>query len=242
MSSVRVPTPLRAYAGGLKTIEVEGATVGAVLHELTARYPELRGHLFDESGSLRAFVHVFLGDRDVRELNGDATPLADSDQILIVPSIAGGMDRPSPVRQVDHTALRVNQAVIIALLGAAYIANAPIAVAFVAAVMLLGSAVGRPGFLPVYALLRSTRRFRPDVIEDNPEPHRFAQLLGGLVLAGSTAAFLGAATSLGWILSWIVIALAGLNLFGGYCLGCALYYWLARLGVPGFRRQPIPRS
>jgi hypothetical protein len=130
---------------------------------------------------------------------------------------------------------------IIALLGAAFIADSPIVVAFVAAVMLAGSAVGRPGFLPVYRLLRSASLFRPDVIDDNPEPHRFAQLLGGVVLAGATAAFLGLAQGPGWILTWVVIALAGLNLFGNFCLGCAMYYWLARLGVPGFGRLPIRR-
>ena len=42
----------------------------------------------------------------------------------------------------------------------------------------------------------------------------------------------------GWVLVWIVIALAALNLFGGFCVGCALYYWLTRLGVPGFTKQP----
>ncbi|HET7011259.1 MAG TPA: MoaD/ThiS family protein, partial [Anaerolineales bacterium] len=90
MSTVRVPTPLRAYADGLNVVEVEGATVGAALQDLAVRYPQLRKHLFDDAGSLRSFVHVFLGELDVRELEGEATPLSQSDQLLIVPSIAGG--------------------------------------------------------------------------------------------------------------------------------------------------------
>jgi hypothetical protein len=55
--------------------------------------------------------------------------------------------------------------------------------------------------------------------------------------AGSISLFLGA-TALGWILVWIVIALAALNAFGGFCVGCAMYYWLARLNVPGFTKTP----
>ena len=120
------------------------------------------------------------------------------------------------------------------------VADAPAVVPFVALVMLIGSAVGRPGFLPVYRALRSLRLFRPDIFEDNPEPHRFAQTLGGLVLAASTAAFVGGSSTMGWILAWIVIGLAALNLFGGFCLGCAVYYWFTRWGVPGFTQSPPP--
>ncbi len=144
----------------------------------------------------------------------------------------------SPARPVDHAALRTNQAVIISLLIAAFVADAPWLVALTGLVMLLGSARGRPGFLPLYRALRGMGIIKPDVVPDNPEPHRFAQLLGGLFLA---AAFVGLATGLttvGWILSWLVVALASLNLFGGFCLGCALYYWLNRLGTPGFRKAP----
>jgi molybdopterin converting factor small subunit len=240
MSSVRVPTPLRPYAEGLKTVEVDGATVGAALQDLALRYPQLRAHLFDEGGSLRSFVHVFLGDQDVRELSGEATPVRKDDQLLLVPSIAGGSGSPAPTRRVDHTALRVNQAMIIALLGAAYVANAAVLIPLVGFIMLLGSTLGRPGFVAVYGALRSTRLFRPEVYEDNPEPHRFAQTLGGIVLAASSAAFLAGLPSIAWFLAWVVIALAGLNLFGGYCLGCAVYYWLNRWGVPGFTQTPPP--
>jgi molybdopterin converting factor small subunit len=240
MSSVRVPAPLRPYAEGLKTVEVEGATVGAALQDLALRYPQLRTHLFDEGGSLRSFVHVFLGEQDVRELSGEATPVRKDDQLLIVPSIAGGANSPSATPRVDHTALRVNQAMIIALLGAAYVGDAAVLVPLTGFVMLLGSALGRPGFAAVYTALRGLRLFRPDVYDDNPEPHRFAQTLGGIVLGVSSAAFLASLPSLGWVLAWVVIALAGLNLFGGFCLGCAVYYWMNRWGVPGFTQTPPP--
>ena len=240
MSSVRVPTPLRPYVDGLKIVQVEGATVGAALQDLTVRYPQVRTHLFDTAGGLRSFVHVFVGEQDVRELNGVATPLRDDDQVLIVPSIAGGLTPPSRPRRVDHTALRVNQAMIISLLGAAYVADAPVVVVFVGFVMLLGSAFRRAGFQEVYRLLRVLNLSRPDVYEDNPEPHRFAQSLGGIVLAASSAAFIMGQAAWSWFLAWVVIVLAGLNLFGGYCLGCAVYYWLTRWGVPGFTQSPPP--
>ena len=79
---------------------------------------------------------------------------------------------------------------------------------------------------------------KPDVVDDNPEPHRFSQIVGFLFLtAGSVALYLGS-SFLGWTLVWIVVALAALNAFGGFCVGCAMYYWFARLNVPGFGKQP----
>jgi molybdopterin converting factor small subunit len=232
---IRVPTPLRLYTEGQKDVEVSGDTVASALHDLMERFPSLRPHLYDEGDTLRSFVHVFLGDRDIRDLSADGTRLQADDRLLIVPSIAGGA---APPRRVDHNALRVNQGMIIALLGAAFVTDTFWVAAGVGLVMLIGSAVGRPGFLPVYRLLRRTPWLHPDVYEDRPEPHRFAQTLGGVVLAAATFAFLAGLPVAGWALAWVVIALAGLNLFGGFCLGCAVYYWLARLKVPGFTHLP----
>jgi hypothetical protein len=80
------------------------------------------------------------------------------------------------------------------------------------------------------------------VLEDHPEPHRFAQTFGSVVLlAGSGLLFLGLA-GIGWGLTWLVIALAALNLFGGFCVGCAMYYWLNRMQVPGFYKSPPPET
>jgi hypothetical protein len=92
----------------------------------------------------------------------------------------------------------------------------------------------------VYWALRRLGLLKPDLIPDNPEPHRFAQGLGALVLLGGVAAFLAGLPSLGWGLVWLVIALAALNLFGGFCAGCAVYYWFNRLGLPGFSQSPPP--
>lgn len=146
-----------------------------------------------------------------------------------------------PETQVDHSALKTNQAFIIGLLVVAFVLNWSLLVALVGAVMLIGSLMKRPGFLPAYRALQRLGVLNPDIIRDHPEPHRFAQTLGGIFLAGGFAGLAtGAATTLGWILAWLVVALAALNLFGGFCVGCALYYWLSRLGIPGFNRQPPP--
>ena len=144
-----------------------------------------------------------------------------------------------PSGKVDHSALRVNQALIIIGLLVAFVLDLPWLVGVVALVMLIGTAIGRPGFFFVYlGILRPVEIVRPDPLADNPEPHRFAQGFGGVVAALSAALlFLGAAAA-GWALAWLVIVLAALNLFAGFCAGCAVYYWLHRLQVPGFAKSP----
>ena len=143
------------------------------------------------------------------------------------------------LQKVDHSALKANQLFIIAFSILAFILGQPILVAFVALVMGIGSVLKTPGFGIIYkSILKPRGWMKPDVLDDNPEPHRFSQIVGFVFLAaGSTALFLGSAV-LGWTLVWIVIALASLNAFGGFCVGCMVYYWLARLNMPGFGKQP----
>ncbi|HZY42047.1 MAG TPA: DUF4395 family protein, partial [Anaerolineae bacterium] len=69
--------------------------------------------------------------------------------------------------------------------------------------------------------------------------HLFAQGVGGAFLAAAALAFIANAAAVGWVLTWIVIALASLNLFAGICVGCLMYYWFNRLGVPGFKYARI---
>ncbi len=90
MPTIRIPTPLRPYTNSQAEIPVAGSTVGAVLSDLTTRYPNLRQHLYADSGELRAFVNVFLNEEDVRHIRGTDTPVTDQDRLMIVPSIAGG--------------------------------------------------------------------------------------------------------------------------------------------------------
>jgi len=144
-------------------------------------------------------------------------------------------------RRVDHSALRTNQAFIISLLILAFVLNSWIVVAFVSAVMIIGTLFPKAGlFKAVYFnVLKPSKIARPDVKIDNPEPHLFAQGLGGIFTLLSTVALLGGVPLLGWALSWLVVALAALNLFAGICVGCIMYYQFTRLGVPGFTRSPI---
>ena len=89
--NIHIPTPLRAFTGGEQTVSVPGATVGDALEQLTGAYPELRQHLFMADGKLRSFVNVYLNDDDIRYLpQKEATPAEESDELTIIPSIAGG--------------------------------------------------------------------------------------------------------------------------------------------------------
>ena len=239
MTTIRIPTPLRPYTNGRAEVPVAGQTVGAVLDHLTGQYPPLKQHLYTEAGELRAFVNVFLNDEDIRHIRGAETPVQDKDRLMIVPSIAGGM--AETLEKVDHSALRTNQAFIIGLLLAAYVGHAPWLVALVALVMAYGTARRQPGFKVFYTRLLKPRGWvKPDVLSDNPEPHVFAQGFGAVVLAGAVAAFWADLGALAWGLAWLVIALAALNLFVGFCAGCAVYYWLSRVHLPGFVKSPPP--
>ena len=141
----------------------------------------------------------------------------------------------STLRPVDHSAIRTNQAVIVLLLVLAFIFNVPLLAGLVALVMLLGTAFSKPGFFWIYTLLlRPLGWVKPDVLQDNPEPHRFAQGFGGTVVLAAFLALETGLAGLGWGLVWLVTGLAALNLFVGFCAGCAMYYWLGRFKVPGF--------
>jgi adenylyltransferase/sulfurtransferase len=89
---VRIPTPLRPFTGQQALIEIDGATVGQILDQLTTRFAELRPHLYAADGSLRTFVNVYVNDEDVRYLDQERTAVTASDTISIVPSVAGGSD------------------------------------------------------------------------------------------------------------------------------------------------------
>ncbi len=151
------------------------------------------------------------------------------------------MNMHNDARKVDQTALRVNQAFIISFLLIAFVLNSWLLVTFVGLVMLLGTAVPRLSlFKQLYRrLLLPAGLLRSDVIQDNPEPHRFAQGFGGVVLALAATALVLGQSFLGWALVWLVVILAGLNLFLGFCAGCFLYYQLNKLSVPGFEHSPV---
>lgn len=90
--TILIPTALQRYAGDRDRVQVEAATVEQALAQLTAIAPELRRHLFDDHGRLRQFVAIYVGDRDMRHLQGLETALQEGAEVTIVPSIAGGLD------------------------------------------------------------------------------------------------------------------------------------------------------
>jgi molybdopterin synthase sulfur carrier subunit len=91
---IHIPTPLRGYTAGLETVSIPGTTVNVVFQQLTIQYPELKQHLFTPEGKLRSFVNVYLNDDDIRYLEGQQeTAVKDSDELTIIPSIAGGVNQ-----------------------------------------------------------------------------------------------------------------------------------------------------
>jgi len=139
--------------------------------------------------------------------------------------------RPASRRQVDRTALRVNQAFIIGFLALAFLLDQPWLVAFVFAVMAIGTAFPQAAlFQRLYRdVLRPAGLLKPDLHDEDAAPHRFAQGMGAAVLLIATIALFAGATVLGWGLSFVVIALAAVNLFFGFCAGCFVYFQLQRL-------------
>lgn len=143
------------------------------------------------------------------------------------------------LKKIDHSAMTVNQVIIILLNIVAFVLNQPWLAALVTAGMLVGTLLGVPGFGFVYKYAaKPAGLVKPHVLLDNPEPHRFAQGLGGVFMLGGSLALFAGLSVLGWGLVWMVAALAALNAFGGFCAGCFIYYWLTRFGVPGFSKNP----
>ncbi len=87
---VLLPTALRSYANDQADIVLEGGNVGEVLDNLTAEFPELKQHLFDDEGNLRNFVNVYVNEDNIRALDMSNSAVKDGDEITLVPAVAGG--------------------------------------------------------------------------------------------------------------------------------------------------------
>jgi molybdopterin synthase sulfur carrier subunit len=87
---VQVPTILRGYTSGEKSVAADGDTLDGVFTDLDGRHPGLRDRLVGDDGALNRFVNVYLNDEDVRFLGGLATPVEDGDRVTILPAVAGG--------------------------------------------------------------------------------------------------------------------------------------------------------
>jgi sulfur-carrier protein len=90
MPSVRIPTPLRKLTNEVEVVETSGSNISEVLENLDKAFPGLKDRICDENGDVRRFVNVFVNDEDIRFLEEKATLVKDTDEISIVPAIAGG--------------------------------------------------------------------------------------------------------------------------------------------------------
>jgi molybdopterin converting factor small subunit len=89
MATVRIPTPLRSHTGGQDVVTVPGATISEIIEGLEKDHPGIRDKLVDDKG-VRRFVNIFIGEEDIRFMDGIDTAVKDSDEISIIPAIAGG--------------------------------------------------------------------------------------------------------------------------------------------------------
>jgi molybdopterin converting factor small subunit len=90
VSTVWIPQVLRASVGGVKTIDLEGASVGDLIHALVERHPSLHDQLLTAEGNLNRFVNVYVNGQDVRYLDGLQTQVGARDEVRLLPAMAGG--------------------------------------------------------------------------------------------------------------------------------------------------------
>jgi molybdopterin converting factor small subunit len=90
MPTLRIPTPLRSYTNGQSDVTVGGENISEALADLMDQFPAIKPHLFNESGELRPFVNLFIGENNIKDLQGVNTPVQDGEKIMLIPSIAGG--------------------------------------------------------------------------------------------------------------------------------------------------------
>ena len=88
--SVRIPTILRSYTGGAAEVTAQAGTLREVIAGLDAEFPGMGGRILDETGQLRRFVNVYVGDEDVRFAHGLDTPVPPGIQVSVIPAVAGG--------------------------------------------------------------------------------------------------------------------------------------------------------
>ncbi|MGB7875009.1 MAG: MoaD/ThiS family protein [Anaerolineales bacterium] len=90
MTILKIPTPLRYYTDGQAEVDVNGSDVATAMRDLVEQYPTLEQHLYNGNGEMRAFVNLFLGQDNIKDLQGLETPLNEGDTLRLIPSIAGG--------------------------------------------------------------------------------------------------------------------------------------------------------
>lgn len=89
-ATLLIPTALRAFTDGQGKIRLEGSTVGQLIAALAQQYPDIAPHLYEEDGTLRTFINLYVGEDNIKGTGGLDTPVKEGDDVLLVPAIAGG--------------------------------------------------------------------------------------------------------------------------------------------------------
>jgi len=146
------------------------------------------------------------------------------------------------IKKLDRNALRFNQGAIVFFTAAAFLLQLPWLIAFVAAVMLIGTAFPGAGLFKLIYLkiVKPLGILKPKIVEEAGAPHQFAQGLGGFFLVLSFIALQFNLDVIGWALSLIVLALALVNLTVNFCLGCYIYFQLNKLRI--FHKTSVSRG
>ena len=137
-------------------------------------------------------------------------------------------------RILDYNELKFNQFSIITLSLIGYMLDSVVFPAIVACILLAGSLKTQFAIFKVFYryIIKPLGILKPNLIEDISAPHQFAQILGGVFLGIGSILLILKSSILGWMFIWIVIILAAVNLFFGFCTGCFVYYQLAKRGIP----------
>lgn len=89
-ATVRIPTILRTYTGGEKEVTADGTTLTELIESLEANHPGIKARVLDDTGALRRFVNIYVGDDDVRFIGGLDAGIDDGAKVSIIPAVAGG--------------------------------------------------------------------------------------------------------------------------------------------------------
>ncbi len=91
MATVIIPTPLRKFTNNTSKLEIKAGTIKDTINELALNFPDLKKHLVDETGNIRSFVNIFVGNDDIRNLQQENTIVKEDAVVSIIPAIAGGI-------------------------------------------------------------------------------------------------------------------------------------------------------
>ena len=90
--TVQIPTALRRHTDGVASLNCSAANLNELFSALDEKFPDLNPHLRDDKGQIRRFLNIYVNEEDIRFLGGPSYAFQEGDEVLLVPSIAGGSD------------------------------------------------------------------------------------------------------------------------------------------------------